>query len=218
MSQYSHVQGGICFKCGGTKVVPYRESVVKTKWYAVLNGKMMFSMVIPAKTPRGAISAMVKDAAHSIEHYGTKGLTMRAAMFAEFIAAPVVTKECPAEAVEFPVEVSFAEKARIAQEAAQEAEKAAKIAASHYTGVIGERTAFTLTAEYVHSFTGFYGITFITIFRDAENNTIVYKGSHIACKGDKVSLTATIKEHAVYNDVKQTIIARPKVKEISERA
>ena len=39
----------------------------------------------------------------------------------------------------------------------------------------------------------------------------VYKGKHLASKGDQVTLKATVKDHSVYKGTKQTVINRPKI-------
>lgn len=85
---------------------------------------------------------------------------------------------------------------------------------TNHVGNVGERRDFELTAERVHSFDGQFGTTYITIFRDADNNVIVYKGSVEFQRGDKVRGKATVKAHDRRDGVPQTIIARPKFEEI----
>jgi hypothetical protein len=82
-----------------------------------------------------------------------------------------------------------------------------------HVGTVGERRDFELTAERTHSFDGQFGTTYITIFRDADNNVIVYKGNLAFGRGEKVRGKATIKAHDVRDGVPQTIIARPKFEE-----
>lgn len=100
--------------------------------------------------------------------------------------------------------------------ASRDAKRAVQLAADAQTshvGTVGERRDFTLTAERVHSFDGQFGTTYITIFRDGDNNVIVYKGSVAFERGEKVTGKATIKAHEVRDGVPQTIIARPKFEE-----
>ena len=85
---------------------------------------------------------------------------------------------------------------------------------TNHVGNVGERRDFDLTAERVHSFDGQFGTTYITIFRDADNNVIVYKGNLAFGRGEKVRGKATIKAHDRRDGVPQTIIARPKFEEI----
>jgi hypothetical protein len=82
-----------------------------------------------------------------------------------------------------------------------------------HVGTVGERRDFELTAERTHSFDGQFGTTYITIFRDADNNVVVYKGGIEFNRGEKVRGKATIKAHDVRDGVPQTIIARPKFEE-----
>lgn len=102
--------------------------------------------------------------------------------------------------------------------ASREERRAAQQAAdaqTNHVGVVGERRDFDLTAERTHSFEGQFGTTYITIFRDADNNVIVYKGSIAFDRGDKVRGKATVKAHDMRDGVPQTIIARPKFEEYS---
>jgi hypothetical protein len=98
------------------------------------------------------------------------------------------------------------------------AERAAKAAAadagSAWVGNVGERRDFDLTVRFMTSFEGHYGVTWITVMEDAGHNVVVYKGSRIAQeRGERMMLKATVKEHGTRNNVKQTIISRPKVAE-----
>jgi hypothetical protein len=84
---------------------------------------------------------------------------------------------------------------------------------TNHVGTVGERRDFDLTAERTHSFDSQFGTTYITIFRDADNNVIVYKGSIAFERNQKVRGKATIKAHDVREGVPQTIVARPKFEE-----
>jgi hypothetical protein len=65
-----------------------------------------------------------------------------------------------------------------------------------------------------------FGTSYIYIMEDANQNTVIYKGTSKAVawtldgafrvKGDTLTITATIKDHGVREGVKQTIIERPK--------
>jgi ribosomal protein S9 len=94
------------------------------------------------------------------------------------------------------------------------AERAADALTSH-VGTVGERRDFDLTAERTHSFDSQFGTVYITIFRDADNNVIVYKGNLAFGRGEKVRGKATIKAHDLRDGVPQTVIARPKFEEIA---
>lgn len=93
------------------------------------------------------------------------------------------------------------------------AEANAADANTNHVGTVGERRDFDLTAERTHSFDSQFGTVYITIFRDADNNVIVYKGSIAFERGEKVRGKATVKAHDLREGVPQTIIARPKFEE-----
>lgn len=101
-------------------------------------------------------------------------------------------------------------------EATRNERREAKLAADRlqgHVGTVGERRNFELTAERTHSFDGQFGTVYITIFRDADNNVIVYKGNLAFGRGEQVRGKATIKAHDQRDGVPQTIIARPKFEE-----
>jgi hypothetical protein len=54
-----------------------------------------------------------------------------------------------------------------------------------------------------------YGFSYINICRDADGNVVIYKGTQNWGKGTEVACMATVKDHAVRDGVKQTIIQRP---------
>lgn len=118
----------------------------------------------------------------------------------------------------------------MAQAAARKAEWADKQAAidanRKHLGSVGEKIALILTIKKIimlegMSF-GYYdnGITPLYIMEDADKNVVIYKGkSNDMPRGDSaegatVMLTATVKEHGVRNNTKQTIIQRPKVTDV----
>jgi len=86
---------------------------------------------------------------------------------------------------------------------------------SQHIGAVGDKVTLTITVERIivlHS--EFYGNNYITIARDEAGNAITYKGkTSIGGKGDINTVKASIKEHTVYNGIKQTVIQRPKVLE-----
>jgi len=109
--------------------------------------------------------------------------------------------------------------------AEREAAKEAKRASAQHVGTVGERRDFDLTVTFRTSFETRFGHTIVYVCEDADKNVIVYKGSayltpavsngaghHYAERGDRIVLTATIKEHTQRDGVAQTIIARPKQK------
>ena len=114
--------------------------------------------------------------------------------------------------------------ARKAEEEAKEAEKKAKLDSvikarrdaelkSVHVGTVGVREDFTFTVDHFHWFhSDIYGWNSIAFLTDENGNKLIYKGrADIGLKGETVIVKATVKEHAVREDVKQTIISRPKL-------
>ena len=87
---------------------------------------------------------------------------------------------------------------------------------SQHVGVVGERRDFSLRCERVSEFDGQYGVSYINLCRDADNNVIVYKGSNGLERGYSYVIKATVKAHDERDGVAQTLIARPKI--LSETA
>lgn len=83
---------------------------------------------------------------------------------------------------------------------------------SNWVGQVGKRHSFgKLEISFSKGFHGYYGDTFINVLKDITGNVIVCKGTKkLGNRGDKVDLTATIKQHGERDGVKQTIVNRPK--------
>jgi hypothetical protein len=98
-----------------------------------------------------------------------------------------------------------------------EVAKRQKNAVSGFVGAVGDKVTLTITVERILVLKSeFYGDNYITIARDEQGNAITYKGrSDIGGKGDTVTIKASVKEHTVYNGIKQTVIQRPKVVEMA---
>ena len=108
--------------------------------------------------------------------------------------------------------------------AARRAEWADKQAATNanrqHLGTIGQKITLTLTLRKIIELEGMKfsrydsGITFLHILEDENQNVVIYKGTAAAFaidEGQTVTITATVKEHGVRNEVKQTVIQRPKL-------
>ena len=82
---------------------------------------------------------------------------------------------------------------------------------SQFIGEVGDKVTMTITVERIIVLKSeFYGDNYITIAHYESGNVITYKGrSDIGSKGDIVIIKATVKEHTVYNGVKQTVVQRP---------
>lgn len=96
-----------------------------------------------------------------------------------------------------------------------EVAKRAKNAASGFVGAVGDKVTLTITVERVLNIGDKYLPIYLSLCRDSTGNVIVYKGnsSAIPGRGETVTVKAAVKEHTVYNGVKQTVIQRPKVLE-----
>lgn len=91
--------------------------------------------------------------------------------------------------------------------------KAFDAANSAHLGQVGTKITLTVTISHIHAYEGFYGTQFIHIMKSGKD-VVIYKGAKkLADKGATIALTASVKEHGVRDDVKQTVIQRPKVKE-----
>ena len=102
--------------------------------------------------------------------------------------------------------------ARAARRAEWADKKAAIDAKREHIGTVGEKLTITLKVVHIVELETAFGINYIYICEDENQNTIIYKGKSVAMpnKGETVTVIATIKEHGVRDGVKQTIIQRPK--------
>ena len=82
---------------------------------------------------------------------------------------------------------------------------------SQHVGNVGERREFALKVEAVFSFETRFGITFVNVCRDGDNNVVVYKGSNPWERGDELRVKATIKEDGERDGIAQTLISRPTI-------
>jgi hypothetical protein len=94
-----------------------------------------------------------------------------------------------------------------------EVAKRAANATSEFFGAVGEKITLTLKVERIvvlHS--EFYGTNYITIARTPEGNVVTYKGlTDLGSVGETKTVKATVKDHTLYNNTRQTVIQRPKV-------
>ena len=110
---------------------------------------------------------------------------------------------------------------RIATREQRRAEAKARDAGSVHVGEVGKRQDFVLTLRSSTAWETPYGLLVINVLTDDQGNVIVYKGRtpgyetadghwHEIQKGETVKVKATVKEHGVRDEIRQTIIARPK--------
>ena len=99
-----------------------------------------------------------------------------------------------------------------AAKAQREADLEAKRSKSSHVGEIGDRIDITATITVVKAIDGFYGVSYFTILENSEGDVFKYFGSaELGDKGESITLKATVKDHDKYDQVKQTVINRPKV-------
>lgn len=99
----------------------------------------------------------------------------------------------------------------------REAAKAAQAATSNFVGTVGERRMFTATITKVIAITMTAGWQTIRgdmyLMTDADGNVLKYSTSTVDLggEGETVTFKATVKDHAEYKGVKQTVVTRAKV-------
>jgi len=84
---------------------------------------------------------------------------------------------------------------------------------SNFVGEVGQRNDFDVSVKFRLRFENDYGISWLNNLVDAQGNVFIYWGKCLGDKGDNIKFKATIKEHKVYNGVKQTVVNRPKILE-----
>jgi len=99
-----------------------------------------------------------------------------------------------------------------AAQAQRETELEAKRSKSSHVGQTGDRIDITATITVVKAIDGFYGISYFTILENSKGDVFKYVGSaELGEKGQTITMKATVKDHAEYDGVNQTVINRPKL-------
>ena len=107
-----------------------------------------------------------------------------------------------------------------ARENARKAENASEAQTSCYVGEVGQRITFETSAvkvltSYESSFDGYHtDIVYIYKLTDENGNVFIWKTQKGLDSEKRYTITGTVKEHSVYNDVKQTVLTRCKASEI----
>jgi hypothetical protein len=90
--------------------------------------------------------------------------------------------------------------------------KRGKNASSKFLGAIGDKVSITITVERVIAMQSSWGTTYIKIARTSAGDVVTYKGNvSFGSEGEVTKIEAKIKDHVIYNGVKQTVIQRPKI-------
>lgn len=107
-----------------------------------------------------------------------------------------------------------------------------------YVGTVGARVELVVTLMREYSYETTFGYrsttTYIYTMEDAEGHAIVWKTTtpmhidgedkrgnwcpYLICKGDRIVIKATVKDHGSYRDEEQTEVQRVKVLEVVEKA
>jgi hypothetical protein len=76
-------------------------------------------------------------------------------------------------------------------------------------GTVGKRETFNVKIERCLQLNGYYGVTYITLMVNVDNNAVmVSKGAFAADVDDCLTIKATVKEHSRYRGQMQTIVQR----------
>ena len=107
--------------------------------------------------------------------------------------------------------------ARLAIEASEIVRRRrAENALSQWQGEVGERITRKITClRWTALGQGVYGMRYIAVFKDEQMNKYVFFGgcvSGLPAIRESAEVTFTVKEHSEYDDTKQTVINRPKMK------
>lgn len=85
-------------------------------------------------------------------------------------------------------------------------------AGSEFVGTAGDKITLILTVVNTIRIDSMYGTNWLSICTDEQGNIITYKGkADFPRTGETACIKATVKEHTLYDGVKQTAIQRPKV-------
>tara|TARA_Y100001937_G_scaffold13157_1_gene17212 strand:+ start:13346 stop:14143 length:798 start_codon:yes stop_codon:yes gene_type:complete len=104
--------------------------------------------------------------------------------------------------------------ANASAEARRQAEIEAKRSQSMHVAKIGDRIDIRATIQVCKQIDGFYGISYFMILENKGGDVFKYVGSaNLGDKGQTITLKATVKDHCEYDQVKQTVISRPKIQE-----
>ena len=82
---------------------------------------------------------------------------------------------------------------------------------SEHIGAEGEPVELDVVVIFTKCFETYYGLSCVTKMRTDDGNMATYFGMSIdAQRGDRLTLRATVKEHSLYEGIKETIINRPR--------
>ena len=98
-----------------------------------------------------------------------------------------------------------------AAEEKRQAELEAKRNKSNHVGNTKDRIDITATITFVKAIETRFGVSLLTILENEQGDVFKYFGSaDLGDKDDTITIKATVKDHAAYDGVNQTVISRPK--------
>lgn len=211
--------GWTCYKCGGSgrgpqKTVKAYTEAKLSKLNASLEKRQAKAAVKRAAKEQERIDALKEEwEAWCVTHKELISNIRSLASESDFLTSlveqidsiHVLTDKQLSAAQNF---INGVRKAKAAKEAEMKSE---------WVGEVGERREFTITVNHTVNLSGYNKWSNLPEFRmlyicdDEVGNRIIYTGSSSLFpeKGESVTIKATVKEHSVRDDVKQTIIKRP---------
>ena len=234
---YRHVDGGICFQCGGTgihteswkeytpeyaekleqrrtarliKQAPDRNARLFKRWHLAGDGSCW---VVLGDTY--AIRDTLKAAGAHYHPY--LGWYFDHEVVGYDCAKMSISQICELQDMYGVYQLPEYDNPKLC-EAVQEAQStyAARDIHSEYIGSVGDRVNVDATVERVAGYESDWGYINIYTFVDDKGNYLVWRTSaaHLE-EGERVSLRGTIKEHSEYNHIKETVLTRCKVAELA---
>lgn len=231
-----HYTGRTCWECGGSGVNPARPQIVKKytpEYEAKLEAKrearrkkqeeklkaeaeQLNAKFLAEYFPNGKCYALAVDDPWAImDELKAAGLKYVNGLGYYFTEKPDNIPTVPISALE----ATYVNKYGIRDfdyrlwELIRDKIKALK-PVSQYVGSVGEK--LTITATYTHRawFDSKYGTTYIHNFTTDDGSLLVWKtsvGNIGFADGERVKITATVKEHSEYKGEKQTALRRCKI-------
>lgn len=211
---YNHVQGGVCFLCGGEKWIEETVKEYTPEYEAKLNKRRVKRAAekrmqkILKNFPELKAYFVLGETFNIKEELKAKGAKWDYINRKWYFNKKVdgynlqeidVNEDTYNDTVEIFKEITFE---------VVESE-------SKYVGNINDKIEISAKLKLVSHYETHFGTTYIFVFIDKQNNLFVWKTSKLLKEinvGDKVEVKGTIKEHSEYNHEKQTILTRCKVK------
>lgn len=214
---YQHVEGGRCFQCDGNGRGPSETCILYTAdKLAKLNAtaaKRAASQQAKAaaKIAQAQAEATARRSAFEAKHADLLRWLNTMDLREGFLFD--MRERAAKMALWSDAQVSALQAARARCE-----ERNRIAAASQYVGSVGERLHnLTVTVEHVHEhmttdFQGYNAILYITTMRDTSGNCIVVMSSSFrVAKGDRLSISGSVKEHSEFRGQLQTRLQRVKI-------